>query len=174
MLICLGGAPCLLCESQVEDWTDLHKVTEGLPITRRAEETEALYNTLRDENGEIARKPKDFLSRKGLTTKPLTISDQHSITILHAYINDTTFFIKLLARIECPHFTWEVRSDHCGEPVRAAKTCVLNKIQSKTGLVLEQVQSGSGHTGTSTTGNSGCRFFSQEMKAVLEEIIPDG
>ena len=125
ILRALGGAPCLLCDTQVDDCTKLEKIEEGFPITRSAEETENIYNTLRDENGEVIKSPKDFETRKGLTQKPITTSDQRNITILHAYINGVAFFIKFLARIECPHQVWMVHGNYRGDPVREAERKVI-------------------------------------------------
>ena len=39
------------------------------------------------------------------------------------------------------------------------------------GLRLEQVQGSEGHTGTSTTGNSGRRFFSNEVVPAIKNLV---
>ena len=172
MLSGLGGADCILCDTQVADWTNVEKVTNGFTINRSAEETEALYHALADEDGTIPRKPKDFDTRKGLTKKPATTSDQRNITITHSYINGTSWFVKFLVRIAIDYLRWEERADYRGEPLRVSKARVLAAIEDKTGLRLEQVSS-AGHGGTSTDGNTGRRFFSNELKEVLVELIPE-
>ena len=83
----LGGADCIICESKKDDWMDPNKI-KGFPITRSASSSVELYEILIYEgDGEIIKKNKDYEQRKGLTNKPLTSSDQHSMTILHSYIN---------------------------------------------------------------------------------------
>ena len=67
-------------------------MTEGFPIKRTAEDTLKIYQTLVDGDGEVPRAAGDFDTRKGLTQKPLTTSDQTSITLTHSYINVTTLF----------------------------------------------------------------------------------
>ena len=45
----LGGADCLLCKYQQNEWMDIKQIWEGFPITRTAGETLATYNQLRKE-----------------------------------------------------------------------------------------------------------------------------
>ena len=74
-----------MCESRRDDWKDVTKIHLGFPITRVAEETHLLYGQLTAEgNGDILRSHNDYITRKGLTTKPLT--DQHYLCIAHLYI----------------------------------------------------------------------------------------
>ena len=167
-----GGAPCLLCDSQIDDWVNTEKVIEGFPISRSAEETEVRYNALVNSEGQITRKPRDFDVRKGLTNKPYTTSDQRSITITHQYINVTSWFIKLLSRVHIDYLRWEEKKTCLGDPIRRSTERVLDRIEEVTGLRLEQVQS-SGHGGTSTDGNSGRRFFSEELVEVINQLAPD-
>ena len=110
--------------------------------------------------------------RKGLTEKPITSSDQHSICITHAYINGTTWFLKVLYRCVAGHYDWVERSDQRGVRIREAKEKVLKIRLSNHGLVLDScAKGGTDKTGNSTTGNQGRRFFSEEVLPSLTEII---
>ena len=60
---------------------------QGSPINRSAEDTLTLYRKLVGEDGVINAKGGDFKTRQGLTQRPLTTSDQASITVTHSYIN---------------------------------------------------------------------------------------
>ena len=142
------------------------------PISRTAEENGDIYDMLADENGEVIRKPDDFAVRKGLTQKPLTTTDQHSITITHGPINGVGWFVKFLALYKSKTFKWAVPADRRGDHFRAEKGRILARIKDTTALTLEAAQ-GTGHTGTSTTGNSGRVFFSEVLKPVIDTIIPD-
>ena len=75
----LKGAKCILCNTKAEDWTSIEKVMDGFPITHSAEESLQIYFNLVDDNGNIPRTRDDFHIRKGLTAKPITSSDQHSM-----------------------------------------------------------------------------------------------
>ena len=111
----LGGADCIICFTKKIDWMDIKQIEEGFPINRSAEETLKLYHSLVDEDGKITTKPNDFMVRQGLTQKPLTTSDQHSITITHSYINITTWFLKLLYRLNQEYFVWREKKTVLGD-----------------------------------------------------------
>ena len=74
----LGGADCILCDSQKKDWKDVDLIIEGFPINRSSDDTLVLYKQLIEAgDGEIIRKAGDFRERKGLNNKPLS-SSSHS------------------------------------------------------------------------------------------------
>ena len=51
---------------------------------------------------------------------------------------------------------------------------MLDRIEMNcNGLRLKQVQGSEGHTGTSTTGNSGCRFFSNEVVPAIRNLMDE-
>ena len=111
-----------------------------------------LYHDLVNGDGEVPREAGDFETRKGLTKKPLTTSDQTNITITHSYINVTTWFLKLLYRCHIDFKSWIEKSGPLGDPIRNAKVQkdrVLDNILADTGLNLDRCSSGS-HGGTST------------------------
>ena len=166
----LGGADCILCISKQSDWTDREKVAKGFPIERTAEDTMQLYHDLVNGDGEVPREAGDFETRKGLTKKPLTTSDQTSITITHSYINVTTWFLKLLYRCHIDFKNWIEKQGPLGDPIRNAKDRVLDKILADTGLNLDRCSSG-GHGGTSTNGPQGRRFFSEEVIATISSLL---
>ena len=167
-----GGADCILCKTKQVDWTNAQQVIEGFPINRDARGNEDLYHSLVNDDGEIPRAGGDFELRQGLTSKPLTSSDQRNITITHSYINGTTFFLKFLVRIHIDYKNWVERKDYRGLPLQKAKQRVQATIKQHTGLAVDECAS-TGHGGTSTDGNTGRRFFSSELRPVLEELIPD-
>ncbi|CAF5095112.1 unnamed protein product [Rotaria sp. Silwood1] len=81
----LGGAQCLMCSTKQEDWKDPKKISDPnfVYINRTAEKTLALYNQLIDNEGNILKRKNVYDTRIGLTSKPLSINDQHFITITH-------------------------------------------------------------------------------------------
>ena len=168
----LGGADCILCKTKQVEWTSSSKVKEGFPINRNAADTLALYNQLIDETGEIVTHSGDFQTRLGVTQQPLTSSDQTSITVTHAYINCTSWFLKVIYRCHAKHHCWIEKSDRRGDPIRRSRDRVLDILHKETGLYLDKVDS-SGKGGTSTNGNQGRRFFSEEVIACLKNLVPE-
>ena len=106
----LGGADCLLCKSQFQDWRDPEKAKNGFKIDRTAADTYQIFLSVLDENGEIRINPKDFESRSGVTQQPLSNSDQHCITITHSYINGCNWFLKILYRCHADYPQWTERA----------------------------------------------------------------
>ena len=91
-----------------EDWLKRERVESGFEISQSAQENTQLYIALANENGEDSHQVGDFSTRKGLTQRPLTTSDQRSITITHQLINGTSWFIKFLIRVHFHVFKWWV------------------------------------------------------------------
>ena len=168
----LGGADCILCKTKQADWTTTSKVQEGFYINRSATDNLALYNKLVGENGKIVTASGDFDTRQGLTQKPLTSSDQTSITVTHSYINGVTWFLKVLYRCRADHLHWVEKSGPQGEPIRQAREQVLKAIHEGTGLYLDKVNS-TGKGGTSTDENQGRRFFSEEVLECLKGLLDE-
>lgn len=171
----LGGADCILCKTKQSDWTDLSKIEEGFSINRSNEDTVRLYNELisKSNTDEIQRCRNDFNVREGITKCPLTTSDQHSITITHSYINVTTWFLKVLYRLNSEYFVWTESQTVLGEHIRKGKERVFDGILSDTGLCLDVVCSGGAKGGTSTDGKQGRRFFSEEVVCTLKRLTKE-
>ena len=166
----MGGADCILCKTRQDDWTNREKVVQGFPINRLAEDTLTLYKTLVDEDGVVKAKGGDFETHQWLTQRPLTTSDQASITVTHSYINGTTWFLKVLYRCHAGYQQWIEKSGPRGEPIREAKDRVLEKIYQETGLYLDRVNAAGGKGGTSTNGPQGRQVFSEEVIEALETL----
>ena len=167
----LGGADCLLCSTKQEQWLDPQYIASGFPINRSASENMQIWKDLSVNN--VIKAPNDFATRKGLTQKPLTESDQRSITITHSYINGTQWFCKFLSRVIAKVNKWSLKSySRQDQSVKVAKDKLLERIKNLTGLTLEQLNKG-GHSGTTTTGNAGREFFSFKMVSVIVEIVPE-
>ncbi|CAL4194646.1 unnamed protein product, partial [Meganyctiphanes norvegica] len=158
----LGGADCIICATKQDEWMIEERIKEGFAITRSAEETLCLYQSLVNEDGQVPKKQKDFKVRKGLTKQPITTSDQHSICITHSFINVTTWFLKLLYRLNQDYLVWRESKTVLEEYIRKGKDNVYDIILKNTGMALDVVQQSNSHGGTSTDGNSGRRFFSVE------------
>ena len=124
----LGGAACLLCCRKPKDWTSLEYIVQGFPITRSADQTWKLFEQLVNEDGEIETEANDFEARKGLTQEPLTISDQRNITLTHAYINNTRWFVKLLTRCHIDYRNWIRKTDSLCDLLKNAHKRVVNRI----------------------------------------------
>ena len=166
----LGGADCILCKSKVNDWTNLQKIEDGFKIDRSYEDTQTIFNDVLDNNGNIRIQPKDFETRSGVTQKPLTDSDQHSITITHSYINGTTWFLKMLYRCNIDYKVWVEKAGLC-DHLYKSKDTVRDVIKKKTGLCLDYVNSAGGKGGTSTDGKQGRRFYSDELRPVISNLL---
>ena len=105
-----------------------------------------------------------------MTQKPLTDSDQHSITVTHSYINCTSWFVKFLGRIKREFFIWVEKKTILGEHIRRGTEEVLDIIFEDTGIPLERVNGSK--SGTSTDGNSGRRFSSEELIDSIKKCVP--
>ena len=126
-----------------------------------------LYEKLIFEgDGEIIKKPKDYEQRKGLTNEPLTSSDQHSITILHSYINVLGWFLKVIYRCHISYECWIEKNTINGEPIRRAKEIVQSMLKETTGMTLDQVAGANDKGGTSNDGNQ-ARCFFLNLKVVI-------
>ena len=156
-----GGADCLLCSFKQETWMDKHQIEEGFPITTTADLISSLYDQLSTPDGEITKCKDDYDSRRGLTQKPITSSDQWSICVTHSYINCTEWFIKLLARLNSQYYQWVEKSNCYGDHIRAGKERVRDIIESETGVRVNQICGAHGKGGGSTDGNTGRGFFDQ-------------
>ena len=167
----LGGADCILCITKQKDWSNREKVENGFPIERSAESTIQLYEKLVNKDGEIPRKTGDFETRQGMTSKPITTSDQMSITITHSYINGTTWFLKVLYRCHADHPQWIESTGPSGDPIRKSKEEVLKKIRLETGLILDQCSTAGSKGGTTTNGPQGRRFYSVELINTIGELV---
>ena len=92
----IGGGDCIICETRPAEWKDVEKL-EGFHITRDIEETRTLFEKLMlESDGKIQTKAKDYYHHQSLTQEPKT-SSQHSICVLHSYINVLgCFFLSII------------------------------------------------------------------------------
>ena len=171
----LGGAQCLMCSTKQEDWKDPNKISysDFFHINRTAEKTLALYNQLVDNDGNILKRKNDYDIRTGLTSKPVSINDQHFITITHQYINGTSWILKIMSHMRANILSWVIHGKDKQNRISQEKKSMLTIIQDKTGLRLDQCDSTSHTTGgTSTTGGQGRKFFSYEVRDTLVSCVP--
>ncbi|CAF3020939.1 unnamed protein product [Rotaria sp. Silwood2] len=146
---------------------------EFFSINRTAEKILTLYGQLADNVGNIVKRKNDYDVRTGLTSKPLSIDDQHFTTITHQYINGTTWVLKIMAHMRADILSWVIHDKDKQERILEGKKIILETIQSKTGLRLDQCNSISSTTGgTSTTGGQGRKFFSFEVRDILVSCVP--
>ncbi|CAF0796555.1 unnamed protein product [Didymodactylos carnosus] len=169
----LGGAGCLLCATKSHEWKDSNKINkiDYFAISRTAEKTMKLYSRMLNGDDEIVRKKNDYDNRQGLTSKPLSISDQHYIIITHQYINGTQWFLKIIYHLRAHILSWSERGETVKNRVKKAREIVVNEIQASTDLSLDQCDS-SGNSGTSTTGGQGRKFFSYELRNSIIKAVP--
>ena len=114
----IGGGECIICETRPAEWKDVAKIRERFPITRGAEETRNLFEKLMLEGDrKIQTKSKDHYHRQGLTQEPKT-SNQHSICVLHSYINVLDWFLKVLYHCESGYEFWVEKTTFIGESIR--------------------------------------------------------
>ena len=147
------------------------KIHEGFPITRSAESSRQLYEQLLIEgDGEIKRAKKDYEHRKGITLEPNTSSDQHSICVLHSYINVLGWILKVIYRCESCYEHWEEKKTVLGEPIRRSKERVQETLR-QAGLVVDKVAGANAKTGTSNTGNTARNFFKQKNQGVVMSCV---
>ena len=114
----LGGADCILCESRQNDWLDEEQIREGFGITRTAAENLDIYlELLACNDGSIIPQKGDYETRKGLTQKPRTSSDQRSICITHSYINCIGRWVKVLSRMNAEYEHWVEKANCYGDHI---------------------------------------------------------
>ena len=68
-------------------------------------------------DGKIQTKAKDYYHCQGLTQEPKT-SNQHSICVLHSYINVFGWFLKVLYHCESGLKCWQEKTTIIEEPIR--------------------------------------------------------
>ena len=171
----LGGAQCLMCDTKQEDWKNSKKILDCnfFKINRTAEKTITLYNQLVDGDGNILKRKNDYDSRTDLTSKPLSSNDQHFITITHQYINGTSWILKIMSHMRANILSWVIDDKDKQDRISKEKEIILEVIQDKTGLRLDQCDSSSSKTGdTSTTGGQGRKFFSYAVRDILVSCVP--
>ncbi|CAF4068911.1 unnamed protein product [Rotaria sordida] len=139
----LGGAQCLMCSTKQEDWKDLKKISDPnfFHINQTAEKTLALYNQLVDNDGNILKCKNDYDTRTGVTSKPLSINDQHFITITHQYINGTSWILKIMSHMRANILSWIIHGKDKQNRISKEKKAMLTIIQDKTGLRFDQCDS---------------------------------
>ena len=168
-----GGAACLLCMSKKADWKNIKLVEKGFPIERTREVVNEIYAQMMEDEAVGVKTKSD--KRKGVTSKPITTSDQVHICVLHGLINCTNWFLKVLARLECEYLQWIEKATSLGDPIRHATDRVQRKFDIEMGLRLNMVNRSNEKTGGSTTGNDGRDFFRDrvdEARAVILEVVP--
>ena len=166
----LGGAACLLCKSEVKDWTHPERSRDGFKIDRTAADTYQIFLSVIDANGDIRTAPRDFERRSGVTKEPISDSDQHCITITHSYINGCSWFLKIMYRCHADYPIWVERAGY-KQVLDSSKNKVRDTIKEKTGLMLGYVCTAGAKGGTSTDGKQARRFFSDELTLVLSELL---
>ena len=132
-----------------------------------------MYNQLVDSDGNILKRKNDYDTRTGLTLKPLSSNDQHFITIIHQHINGTSWILKIMSHMRAHILSWVIDDKDKQDRISKEKRTILEIIQDKTGLRLDQCDSGSSKTGgTSTTGKQGRKFFSYAVRGILVSCVP--
>ena len=116
------------------------KQEEGFKIDRTFTDTQSIFNAVLDGEGNIQIRPNDFETRSGVTQKPISDSDQHSITITHSYINGTTWYLKLLYRCNIDYKVWDMKAGYSDHVIKS-KEQVQGIIKRKTGPRLDYVNS---------------------------------
>ena len=88
-------------------------------------------------------------------------------------VQDARWFCKFLPRVMTRMKKWSVNSaSHDARIVEFAKEKMLGDIKEKANITLERLNKG-GHSGTTTTGNTGRDFFSNKLVPVLEALVPE-
>ena len=167
----LGGGDCILCNTRKQDWKNEDKIIQGFPITRMEEETRRLFMDLMHEgDGEIRKTPKDYEHRQRSTSEPKTTSDQHSITVLHSYINVLGWFLKVLYRCESGYECWVEKQTVLGEPICRSKQGVQDMLRP-VGLIVDQVAGANAKNGTSNDGNTARMFFLMKNRDIITDCV---
>ena len=78
-------------------------------------------------------------------------------------------------RLHTNVFNWWVgKYSRQGQRLETGKTHELDRIEMDCNVLrLGQVQGSEGHTGTSTTGNSGHQFFSNEVVPAIRNLVDE-
>ena len=130
----------MLCVHRQPEWKDEHTIMEGgFGITTTADLIRSIYEQLTTTEGDISKGKFDYDTRRGLTQKPITDSNQWSICITHSYIDCTNWFVKVLGRMNAKYFRWIERQTCFGDHIRKGTERVKKIIEKNTGLRLSQV-----------------------------------
>ena len=115
----------------------------------------------------------DYDTRAGVTAQPITHRELNSgESPTHAYTCCASFFLKLLYHLVAKDKTWGF-----GNPAQArykklmkAKTKVQDEFQKILGRRIDTAD-GTGHTGNSLTGNLARRFFDDDCRKLLDNLV---
>ena len=80
---------------------------------------------------------------------------------------------EIFYRMNAEYFVWRESKTILGEHIRRGKDRVFSLIKDNTGLVLDVVCKGGAKGGTSTDGNQGRRFFSEEVVETLKLCVKE-
>ena len=171
----LQGSYCDLCSFSKQQCHLPEIIEDGFYIDRNIESIRAIFDELSDEQGVVARKRDDYVSRAGVTQRPIASTDVTSFQVLHGLLRTFDFVMKLIYHLRAEVLDWkEGASNIYLRFLKEAKSEIQESILTKTGIKLDFPDS-SGHGGTTTTGNVARRVLFQEniRKIVLEHIHSD-
>lgn len=182
MLSGLTGAYCTFCNISEKGAHNVNSIVMGFPNTRDINGLNNLFDELcvLDENGKefIPRRKDDYLRRRGLCQRPLTKADVcTNITILHSYLNSLTFFERIIyclnAKVYKMSGTFEKLRFSSTEKrkLSQAKGSVQEKAKKNKLFMKLDMPDSTGHGGSSDTGNVAKRFFSDERRNAVLELI---
>ena len=169
----LGGAYCLFGTCSKEDGQDIERIKAGFELNRTMEQVDQIFKKLYDEEiGTIAKKPKDYDVRQGVTHQPLTsqsinLAPRPLHCVLRLYNLFQRILYKLLAKIKAA-LNPDVEINE-KKLLAECRLIVIEAWKDKTGVVMDTPTS---KGGTTDTGNAAKRFFSEESLPVLNELFP--
>jgi hypothetical protein len=176
LLLGLGGAFCCKCKASFGEAHDKTCVKAGFELSRDVEGLNQIFNDLYDpETHQIAKRPKDYAKRQGLTQKPITTDESvlSASKTLHERMRSEDWFQRVIYRARAKVLKMGPGSRYSVEEKAAlelSKKDWIDAVRQDTGMLMD---SPCPDGGTTDTGNTAFRFFSPEIVPTLKRLLPD-
>ncbi|CAL4226389.1 unnamed protein product [Meganyctiphanes norvegica] len=171
-----GGAFCQLCKFSKINCHCIEYVIKGFPVDRNIEDMHSIFSMLTDDGTvPLCKRPDDYSTRAGITAEPITHRDLNAgISVTHAWLNCCSWFLNLLYHLTANDKTWGFgnKADPRYKKLMKAKENVQDIFAAVLGRRIDAAD-GTGHTGTSLTGNLAKRFFAGECRVLLYKIVKE-
>ena len=103
----LQGSYCDLCSFSKQQCHLPEIIEDGFYIDRNIESIRAIFDEQSDEQGVVARKRDDYVSRAGLTQCPIDLTDVTSFQVLHGLLRTFDFVMKLIYHLCAESLDWK-------------------------------------------------------------------
>ena len=170
------GAFCDLCEFNRLECQNSDNF-DNMLITRNVDTSQAIFDMLVDENGEIKKSKNDYKIRQGVTKEPIVQKNIMSIQPLHGRLRGLDFHIKLITHLKAgrdplnTNFWSESKNLEDMDQIKAAKRDIQMSLKDHAGGIRLDFPDGVGCSGTTTTGNIARRLFNDDKHGSRDQLL---